>query len=52
MSSFVSEGANFQILHQVPEGHVGCYWRGGALLKEITDPGMLTLELLFYLVFI
>lgn len=27
------------ILHQVPEGHVGVYWRGGALLKEITDPG-------------
>ncbi|GAB4840115.1 hypothetical protein Ancab_020874 [Ancistrocladus abbreviatus] len=27
------------ILHQVPEGHVGVYWRGGALLKTITDPG-------------
>lgn len=26
-------------LHQVPEGHVGVYWRGGALLKTITDPG-------------
>ncbi|KAK6242655.1 Band 7 domain - like 2 [Theobroma cacao] len=27
------------ILHQVPEGHVGVYWRGGALLKTITEPG-------------
>ncbi|XP_048318467.2 uncharacterized protein LOC107428820 [Ziziphus jujuba] len=30
---------NLAILHQVPEGHVGAYWRGGALLKTITDPG-------------
>jgi len=29
----------FGVLHQVPEGHVGAYWRGGALLKTITDPG-------------
>ncbi|XWS69630.1 hypothetical protein CRYUN_Cryun04dG0195300 [Craigia yunnanensis] len=27
------------ILHQVPEGHVGVYWRGGALLKMISEPG-------------
>ncbi|KAK2966701.1 hypothetical protein RJ640_007988 [Escallonia rubra] len=27
------------IVHQVPEGHVGVYWRGGALLNTITDPG-------------
>ncbi|KAG2540052.1 erlin-2-B-like [Panicum virgatum] len=27
------------VLHQVPEGHVGVYWRGGALLKTITPPG-------------
>ncbi|KAB2636885.1 erlin-2-B-like [Pyrus ussuriensis x Pyrus communis] len=26
------------ILHQVPEGHFGVYWRGGALLKTITNP--------------
>ncbi|KAI9091926.1 hypothetical protein K1719_027861 [Acacia pycnantha] len=26
-------------LHQVPEGHVGVYWRGGALQKTITEPG-------------
>ncbi|KAI9092043.1 hypothetical protein K1719_027978 [Acacia pycnantha] len=26
-------------LHQVPKGHVGVYWRGGALLKTITEPG-------------
>ncbi|KAJ0973980.1 hypothetical protein J5N97_015945 [Dioscorea zingiberensis] len=30
---------SFSILHQVPEGHVGVYWRGGALLDTITDPG-------------
>ncbi|XVF43226.1 hypothetical protein PTKIN_Ptkin02bG0023300 [Pterospermum kingtungense] len=30
---------SFSILHQVPEGHVGVYWRGGALLKKITEPG-------------
>jgi regulator of protease activity HflC (stomatin/prohibitin superfamily) len=29
----------FGILHQVPEGHVGAYWTGGALSKRITDPG-------------
>eukprot|EP00455_Lapot_gusevi_P013290 TRINITY_DN16445_c0_g2_i1.p2 TRINITY_DN16445_c0_g2~~TRINITY_DN16445_c0_g2_i1.p2 ORF type:complete len:340 (-),score=91.14 TRINITY_DN16445_c0_g2_i1:1102-2121(-) len=26
-------------LHKIREGHVGVYWRGGALLNEITDPG-------------
>mmetsp|Transcript_7405 Transcript_7405/g.31406 ORF Transcript_7405/g.31406 Transcript_7405/m.31406 type:complete len:342 (+) Transcript_7405:47-1072(+) len=26
-------------IHQVPEGHVGVYWRGGALLDETTGPG-------------
>mmetsp|Transcript_16784 Transcript_16784/g.42149 ORF Transcript_16784/g.42149 Transcript_16784/m.42149 type:complete len:329 (-) Transcript_16784:558-1544(-) len=26
-------------VHQVTEGHVGVYWRGGALLNEMTDPG-------------
>lgn len=30
---------SLSILHQVEEGHVGVYWRGGALLKTITDPG-------------
>ncbi|KAL3501504.1 hypothetical protein ACH5RR_035953 [Cinchona calisaya] len=39
----VPSSANLQsslsALHQVPEGHVGVYWRGGALLKTITDPG-------------
>ncbi|KAH9331690.1 hypothetical protein KI387_003798, partial [Taxus chinensis] len=29
----------FGFLHEVPEGHVGVYWRGGALLNTITDPG-------------
>ncbi|XP_010233452.1 erlin-2 isoform X2 [Brachypodium distachyon] len=35
----VSISAPSSILHQVPEGHVGVYWRGGALLKAITSPG-------------
>lgn len=26
-------------LHSIDEGHVGVYWRGGALLKTITRPG-------------
>ncbi|XP_052880474.1 uncharacterized protein LOC108462174 [Gossypium arboreum] len=30
---------SLSILHQVPEGHVGVYWKGGALLKTITEPG-------------
>ncbi|KAH7435418.1 hypothetical protein KP509_06G064100 [Ceratopteris richardii] len=30
---------NMDFLHQVPEGHVGVYWRGGALLKTVSDPG-------------
>ncbi|XP_057837736.1 uncharacterized protein LOC131047939 isoform X1 [Cryptomeria japonica] len=30
---------NLDIVHEVPEGHVGTYWRGGALLKTTTDPG-------------
>jgi regulator of protease activity HflC (stomatin/prohibitin superfamily) len=25
--------------HTVPEGHVGIYFRGGALLDTITEPG-------------
>ncbi|XP_039163120.1 erlin-2-B-like [Eucalyptus grandis] len=31
--------SSLSILHQVPEGHVGVYWRGGALLNTISDPG-------------
>lgn len=27
-------------LHQVNEGHVGVYWRGGKLLNDITTPGL------------
>jgi len=26
-------------LHRVEEGHVGLYWRGGALLHTVTEPG-------------
>lgn len=40
---------NFSILHQVPEGHVGVYWRGGALLNTITDPGT-SLSFLFLVI--
>jgi len=28
-----------QSIHHVDEGHVGVYWRGGALLNRITHPG-------------
>ncbi|XP_076906370.1 uncharacterized protein LOC143562468 [Bidens hawaiensis] len=38
-----SSSPNFKnsltILHQVPEGHVGVYWIGGALQKTTTTPG-------------
>ncbi|XP_010044413.1 erlin [Eucalyptus grandis] len=37
--SISSTKSSLSILHQVPEGHVGVYWRGGALLKTITNPG-------------
>ena len=26
-------------IHTVSEGHVGVYWRGGALLSDVTEPG-------------
>lgn len=29
----------FNGIHMVEEGHVGIYFRGGALLDEITEPG-------------
>ncbi|KAI3844506.1 hypothetical protein MKX03_026176 [Papaver bracteatum] len=38
-ASLAASNSTYSILHQVPEGHVGVYWRGGALLKTITDPG-------------
>ncbi|KNA24307.1 hypothetical protein SOVF_016670 [Spinacia oleracea] len=39
LSSASTSKISLTVLHQVPEGHVGVYWRGGALLKTITDPG-------------
>ncbi|KAJ7569984.1 hypothetical protein O6H91_01G102400 [Diphasiastrum complanatum] len=36
---FMIGGTNLEIVHQVPEGHVGVYWRGGALLKTTSSPG-------------
>ncbi|XP_058070400.1 uncharacterized protein LOC131219335 [Magnolia sinica] len=38
-SAVDTASSTFSILHQVPEGHVGVYWRGGALLEGITNPG-------------
>ncbi|KVH96191.1 hypothetical protein Ccrd_001722 [Cynara cardunculus var. scolymus] len=38
------------ILHQVPEGHVGVYWLGGALQKTTTTPDV-TVRLLWILGF-
>jgi len=39
-SDTIVEGSTaWSILHKVPEGHVGVYWRGGALQKRITEPG-------------
>ncbi|KAK1423143.1 hypothetical protein QVD17_18438 [Tagetes erecta] len=38
-SSTPSLKSSFTILHQVPEGHVGVYWLGGALQKTTTTPG-------------
>ncbi len=32
-------GGAFFGLHQVPEGHVGLYWVGGALQDRISPPG-------------
>jgi hypothetical protein len=29
----------FQSLHKIEEGHVGVYYRGGALLPDISHPG-------------
>nr|ABK23954.1 unknown [Picea sitchensis] len=34
-----ADGHSLDIVHQVPEGHVGVYWRGGALLKTVTSQG-------------
>lgn len=36
---------SISILHQVPEGHVGVYWIGGALLKTITSPGLVVMSI-------
>jgi len=27
-------------IHKIEEGHVGIYWRGGALINRITEPGI------------
>jgi hypothetical protein len=30
-------------IHKVEEGHVGMYWRGGALLNSVSEPGFHTM---------
>lgn len=35
----ISLGVLRLAVHRVEEGHVGVYWRGGALVDRITDPG-------------
>lgn len=37
--SLVSSAIVFNGLHIVEEGHVGIYFRGGALLSTISEPG-------------
>ncbi|KAG6512587.1 hypothetical protein ZIOFF_030712 [Zingiber officinale] len=37
--SSANSDSSLSMLHQVPEGHVGVYWRGGALLETTTNPG-------------
>ncbi len=32
--AFIASG-----MHQVPEGHIAMYWRGGALLDQVSEPG-------------
>ncbi|KAK9796312.1 hypothetical protein WJX73_002261 [Symbiochloris irregularis] len=39
LGAFAAVFAKFS-LHQVPEGHVGVYWRGGRLLQTISNPGL------------
>ena len=36
--AFFFLGVN-QALHKIEEGHVGVYYRGGALLNDIAHPG-------------
>lgn len=45
--SYFSATVDLRCLHQVPEGHAGVYWRGGALLSAITEPGFY--HIFFYL---
>ena len=26
-------------IHKIEEGHIGVYWRGGALIEGFTEPG-------------
>merc|ERR1719424_1832847 len=30
----------FSCCHKIHEGHIGVYWRNGALLEKTTDPGV------------
>eukprot|EP01023_Acetabularia_acetabulum_P038496 TRINITY_DN36921_c1_g1_i1.p1 TRINITY_DN36921_c1_g1~~TRINITY_DN36921_c1_g1_i1.p1 ORF type:complete len:381 (+),score=41.67 TRINITY_DN36921_c1_g1_i1:92-1144(+) len=35
VTAFITKTA----VHQIPEGHVGVYWRGGKMLDIVADPG-------------
>ena len=39
LSTVMAIVATVLCVHTVSEGHVGVYWRGGALLGEVTTPG-------------
>lgn len=43
--SFPAQKNSLSLIHQVPEGHVGVYWIGGALLKTITPPGLVVMNI-------
>jgi hypothetical protein len=30
-------------IHKIDEGHIGLYWRGGALMEGFTEPGYHTM---------
>jgi len=37
--AILTVAVSWQGLHQIPEGYVGVYFRGGALLGGTTEPG-------------
>lgn len=47
MFIFIVVGLIFFLLaggvHKIDEGHIGLYWRGGALIEGFTEPGYHTM---------